>query len=150
MQRRRLRVSVVAVLSTLLLSLVPVSRAEYRAKFLASYRISKVSESLDRVEVTLKVTLHNLSGNDIQGGGVVLFDEAPVASPIGAFAEIASLPASGKVVLSQQFSISPIEYARWKQGIQPSLKLLLPDGKGGSSLEHIDLTPAPSPAVENQ
>ena len=150
MQRRTLRVSLVAVLSTLFLSLVPVSRAEYRAKFFASYQISNVSESVDRVEITLKITLHNLTGHEVQGAGVVLYNEAPVASPIGAFGEITLLPASGKVALSQQFSISPVEYARWKQGIQPSLKLLLPDGQGGSSLEHIDLIPAPYPAVEKQ
>ena len=148
MQTRILRLAQILCLAALVVSLGHVSSAEYRGNFSGSYKFFGVTHSGNNVQLTIQMTLHNYSGQEVKGSGVVLYNSDPVPSPIGAFNEIQSLPSPGKILISQQFTVSEVEYTRWKQGIQPNLKMLLPDGKGGSYTARIDLSPGLStPAV---
>lgn len=148
MQTRILRLAQILCFAALVACLGQVSSAEYRGNFFGAYQFFGVTHSGNNVNLTLYVTLHNNSGQEVKGSGVVLYNSDPVPSPIGAFNEIQSLPSPGKILISQQFTVSEVEYTRWKQGIQPNLKMLLPDGKGGSYTARIDLSPGLStPAV---
>jgi len=149
MQTRILRLAQILCFAALVACLGQVSSAEYRGNFFGAYQFFGVTHSGNNVNLTLYVTLHNNSGQEVKGSGVVLYNSAPVPSPVGAFNEIKSLPSPGKVTISQQFTVSETLYNRWKQGQQPNLEMLLPDGKGGSYTERIDLTPGPSPAATN-
>jgi len=149
MQTRVLRLAQILCLVALVVSLCQVSSAEYRGSFYGSYKFFGVTHSGNNVQVTIEMTLHNLSGQEVKGSGVVLYNSDPVPSPLGAFNEIESLPNQGKILISQQFTVSELEYTRWKQGVPPNLKMLLPDGKGGSYTARIDLSPGlSSPATK--
>jgi hypothetical protein len=150
MHFRALRLSIALVVLTLTLYSTPKSTAQYRGEFFGSYQISNVEESGDQVQLTIKVILQNYSGQEVQGGGVVLYDTAPVHSALGAFSGINSLPANGKVALTQEFTVSKTLYAAWKQGEKPVMEMLLPSPDGSSRLERIDLAPAPSPVVPTE
>jgi hypothetical protein len=147
MQTRILRLAQMFCLAALVVLLGQLSSAESRGNFFGAYQFFGVTHSGNNVQLTIQMTLRNYSGQDVKGSGVVLYNSAPVPSPLGAFNEIKSLPSPGKVIITQQFTVPEAEYARWAQGRQPNMKMLLPDGNGGSYTERIDLTPGPSPAA---
>jgi hypothetical protein len=111
-----------------------------RRDFNGSYKVTNVSDQGSEVELTLVLKLHNSSGKEIKNGGIVLYDAEPRPSAVGAFDVIQLLPRDASVTVSQNFAISKSEYAHWQWGVNPQLDFLIPDGKGGTIFERIDLS----------
>jgi len=140
--RRSSGFKAIPLVYSVLLWLIAVSTSSsahaQRQDFPATYRISGVSEQDNKVQLTLTLTLHNFSGVDVQNCGVVLNSIAPQSEPIGTFPLVKLLPSYKDTSLEQTFTLTASEYALWKMGADPNLKILLPDTSGGTRIETID------------
>jgi|HubBroStandDraft_1064217.scaffolds.fasta_scaffold242494_1 hypothetical protein len=109
-----------------------VAKAETARAFAGTFHLSNIIETGNSVDVTVTLVLHNPGTSDVRNGTVIVMDTQPQHSVLGSFATIKSLPHSGEVTVSQTFTISAAEYARWKTGHDPLLDLLVPNGEGTS------------------
>jgi len=131
------RAAGVAVCFAIFLSVGSIASAQ-RRDFPASYSITRVAAGQSTVELTLTLTLRNYSGRDVDDCGIVLDSSEPVAEPIGNFDLIPALPSYGEVTVRHRFTVTQAEYARWQQGVEPALEILIPDGRGGTRIDRID------------
>lgn len=109
-----------------------------RRDFPATYLITHVAESERGVELTLTVTIHNYSGQDIADCGITLNSSSQFAAPIGDFDLVKEFPSYRDITVRHRFTVPKDEYARWQRGSEPALEMLLPDGYGGTRVEAID------------
>ncbi len=117
-----------------------------RRDFPASYSIAHVVENGNSVELTFSLTVHNYSGRDIEDGGIVLDSSGPLPSPIASFDLVKAFARDRDVAVRRRFTVPKAEYARWQQGVEPALEILIPDGRGGTRIDRIDARPeAPLP-----
>jgi hypothetical protein len=129
-----------------ILGIVQTASAETARAFAGSYQLSNVVEGGNSVDVTVTLVLHNPGSSDVRNGTVVVMDTQPHHSVLGSFA-IKSLPHSGEVTVTQTFTISADEYARWKTGHDPVLEILVPNGDG-TSIEGIQAHRTTKPGEE--
>jgi hypothetical protein len=134
---KALRLVYLVLLFLLAISVNPSANAQ-RRDFPATYRVSGVSQLDNKVQLTLTLTLHNFSGADIQNCAIVLNSIAPQSEPIGTFPLLKLLPAYKDTSVEQTFTLTESEYAQWKLGADPNLKILLPDSDDGTRIETID------------
>jgi hypothetical protein len=133
--------------SAIVVGLAQVASGESFARFGASYRLTNIVESGNQVDLTIKITLLNPSNSDVKGGIVVFYSSLPGRSLLGSFTAIKSLPHMGQTTVSQSFSISAAEYARWQEGHEPIFEFLVPgsDGASAASIQsHRVLSPGES------
>jgi len=109
-----------------------------RRDFPATYRITEVSEQANQVQLTLTVTLRNFSGADIRDCTVTLNSIEPQSESIGSFPRIELLPSDKDTAVTESFTLTTGEYAQWKLGANPNLKLLVPENDGSTRSESID------------
>jgi hypothetical protein len=117
-----------------------------RQDFPATYKIADVSEQDNQVKLTLTLTIHNFSGEDVRDCGIVLNASTPHSAPIGTFSLVKLLSAYKDTTVSHSFTLDKSEYERWKAGVNPSLEILLSDGFGGTRIASIDARPPAAPA----
>lgn len=117
-----------------------------RQDFPATYQLAGVSEQDNQVQLTLTLTIHNFSGEDVRDCGIVLNATIPHSAPIGTFSLVKLLPAYKDTTVSHSFTLDKSEYERWKAGVNPSLEILLSDGFGGTRIASIDARPPAAPA----
>jgi hypothetical protein len=111
-----------------ILGIVQAATAETARAFAGSYQLSNIIEAGNSVDVTVTLVLRNPGSSDVRNGTVVVMDTQPQHSVLGSFATIKSLPHSGAATVTQTFTISSAEYARWKTGHDPVLEILVPNG----------------------
>ena len=130
-----------------ILSIIQTAAAETERAFAGSYQLSNVVEGGNSVEVTVTLVLRNPGSSDVRNGTVVVLDTQPQHSALGSFATIKSLPHLGKATVTETFTISADEYARWKAGHDPVLEILVPNGEG-TSIEGIQAQRTTKPGEE--
>lgn len=129
------------------LGIVQAATAETARAFAGTYHLSNIIETGNNVDVTVTLVLRNPGSSDVQNGTVVLLDTQPQSSALGSFATIKSLPHFGEVTVTQTFTLTPDEYARWKTGHDPVLELLVPNAEG-TSIEGIQARRTTKPDEE--
>ncbi len=116
------------------LGMVQRAVSEPRPRFAGSYQLTNVVESGAEVHFTVKFTLLNPNNNDVKGGILVLKDSQPHSELIGKVAEIDLLPHQGEKSVSEDFTVSAAEYARWQQGHYPRFDFLVPGADGARDI----------------
>lgn len=109
-----------------------------RRDFPAMYAVAHVVGNQDSVELTLTLELRNYSGRGVADFGIALNSSEPAPAPIGNFDLVKALPSNGEITIRHRFTVSRAEYARWQQGVEPALEILIPDGRGGTRLDRVD------------
>jgi hypothetical protein len=130
-----------------ILGIAQAAAAQTARAFAGSYQLSNVIEAGNSVDVTMTLVLRNPGSADVRSATVVVMDTQPQHSVLGSFATIKSLSHSGKVTVTQTFTIPADEYARWKTGHDPVLDLLVPNGEG-TSIEGIQAYRTTKPGEE--
>lgn len=139
------------LLSFVVVTLCSSASVAQRRDFAGTYSISHVAESTETVDLTLTVVVKNFSGHPIADCVIVLDGTDPHQAPIGNFDPIDLLPASRFLTLRHSFAVPRGEFVRWEQGVAPALRILIPDGHGGTIVDAIDVhrvTPAPVEPAE--
>lgn len=129
------------------IGIVRVAASEPRPVFAGSYQLTQVVEDGPQVHFTVKFTLLNPGVTDIKGGILVIKDSQPDGGLIGKVATIATLPRLGQKRVSESFSISAEEFARWQQGHEPRFDFLVPAGKGAIDVP-VQARPVSLPVVK--
>ncbi len=121
---------VCALLTALLFVTVAASSNNGR-EFSGYFDVSGVQEQGDLVQVTLHLQLLNFSDTDVKGATVVLFDSMPGPTLQGNFAPVKLWKQRQQITLSQQFTVTKLEFSKWMMGPgQPNLVILVQDAKG--------------------
>lgn len=128
------RALTVLSVSAMTFSLYHPIAAEPMTTFAGAYQLNNVSEVGGEIHLTLKLRLNNSTMSDIKSGIVVLLDSQPAHTLIGKVAIVQNLPKLGYVTVSNQFTISAIEYDSWQHGHEPVLEFLVPNANGTSEV----------------
>jgi len=119
-----------ALLTALLFVTVAASSSNGR-EFSGYFDVSGVQEQGDLVQVTLHLQLFNFGDTDVKGAIVTLFDSMPGPTLQGSFAPVKLWKQKQPVTLSQQFTVTKLEFSKWMMGPgQPNLVILVQDAKG--------------------
>lgn len=101
-------------------SLAAPGRGAY--PFAGYFRISERVVSPVAVQVRLSVTLHNLSGAEVQGATVMLEETQSGGRAIGSLG-VVDIADGASVQLDGEFLVSTAEYDLWRKGRSPRLCL---------------------------
>jgi len=136
---------------TLLAALLPatlLATANGGRKFFGYFDLSGVTEQGDLVQVTLHLKLFNQGDADVKSVIVTLVDSSPVMTFRGNFQPLKVWKSHQFVEMSQEFTISQLEYSHWMHAPgQPNLVILFQDAKGrtwqtGAQISRWNLVPA--------
>lgn len=125
--------------------LLMISFTNHKARVTGSCQVLTARMDGEQVQVTMKVDLLNYTGDDLRNGTIVLYDSSLIASQIASFDRIQAFPPQSRLSLVQMFLVSQEQYAIWKQGRIPVLRLVVPGFRGRQRLEPIDVVPVSSP-----
>jgi hypothetical protein len=109
--------------------------------FSGIYSVSQVNEQQDGMVVSLSLQLFNHSDSDIQKAVVVLRPTVPSPNVIGNFRTVKLWRNGGEVRLTQEFTISRLEYDRWQQNGQPQLFVSYRDASGQQWERFVQVAP---------
>jgi hypothetical protein len=109
--------------------------------FSGIYSVTQVTEQQDEMVVSLSLQLFNHSDSDIQKAVVVLRPTLPSPDAIGNFRTVKLWRNRGEVRLTQEFTISRLEYDRWQQNGQPQLFVSYRDASGNQWERFVQVAP---------
>jgi len=108
----------------------------------AVYKTSQVQEGSSSFSMTFAVRMFNLSDNDIQ------IDRVKLANPSNtstyATWDSVTVPANGKVELSDDVEVGKQEYKRWKSGAPAVLYTVTRNNAGDAVATQVQATYQPS------
>jgi hypothetical protein len=119
-----------AALVVLPLALSTLSFAKDGRDFAGSYRITHATELNDQMVLTFEARLQNNSGADLKQAVVTIRPSRPAPAPLAQFQPVKTWRNHADVTLTQQLTVSKLEYDRWLKGSQPALMVIYHDAAG--------------------
>ena len=104
--------------------------AESAREFAGMFQISDVIKSGSSVQLTMTFILLNPTSKAVNDGVIEVLASTPVPETIGKFGVIETLPRTGRVRVTETFTISAAEYARWETGNLPRFEFVVPGENG--------------------
>jgi len=109
---------------------LPAGAVEDPRKFAGMFQITDVIKSGSSVQLTMTFTLLNPTNRPVNDGVIMVLSATPIPETLGKFGVIETLPRIGRIRVTETFTISAAEYARWEQGSLPRFELAAPGEKG--------------------
>jgi hypothetical protein len=116
------RACIAALFATVLLTTVTALAKDGR-DFAGFYKVSHAKIQGDNVRLTLNLQVHNNSTKDVSHAVITLRQNTGF-DLVGKTQPIELLRSHDHVTISQQFTVSRREYAKWQNGSQPGLAII--------------------------
>lgn len=116
------RACVAALLGMVVLTTVTAVAKDGR-DFAGFYNLSQTKIHGDHVQVTLRLQVHNNGDADVSHA-IITLRQNTGHDLVGTTKPISLLRLHDHVNLSQQFTVSRVEYESWRQGSQPELSII--------------------------
>ncbi|MEO8660369.1 MAG: hypothetical protein ABI693_18005 [Bryobacteraceae bacterium] len=128
-----------ASLLTIFLLGAAIAGAKDGRDFAGFYSLSDVTETGDRIQVTLQLQLFNYSGMPLENVAVALNSAQPESAAIARFAPIKLWPSGKDVMLIRTIMVPRAMFDRWRGHTHPNIFIGYHDSDGQALQQTVQL-----------